>query len=99
MIDIDIINLILKYISINNKLPRYENKLSDYRILNAIYYYLGYKEDKEKYKKDFNYFTNNQYNINIAVRNKYLRIFQAYANILNKFIYIINNIITNKIII
>ena len=56
-IDIDIVNLVIKYILTNNKLPRYNDKKKVYYILNTIYYYLGYKEeDKTVYKRNTKYF-------------------------------------------
>lgn len=80
MCDIDIINLILKYIQINNKLPRKVDKPLEKSYLDTLYYYLGYENlnkenDLTEYKKTIDYFLNKKEKINILIRDKYFRIF------------------------
>ena len=80
MCDIDIINLIIKYIQINNKLPRKINKSIQKTYLDTLYYYLGYENinkenDLTEYKKSIDYFLNKKDKINILIRAKYFRIF------------------------
>ena len=78
MIDIDIINLIVKYILINNKLPRYKEKIKVYSVLDTIYYYLGYdqdKHDKKEYKRNNEYFKEKKDKISKLVQEDYYKIF------------------------
>lgn len=75
-IDIDIVNLVIKYILTNNKLPRYNDKKKVYYILNTIYYYLGYKEeDKTVYKRNTKYFEEKKQFISKLVQEDFIKIF------------------------
>lgn len=69
--DIDIVNLIIKYISLN-KIVKIE---PNYTILDNIYYYLGYN-NHEIEDKNNNYFDNKALTINNKIRKLYLFIFK-----------------------
>ena len=78
MIDIDILNLIIKYILTNNKLPRYQEKTKVYSVLATIYYYLGYdqnEDDKKEYKRNSKYFEEKKDKISKLVQEDYYKIF------------------------
>ena len=58
-VDIDIVNLIIKYILTNTKLPRSKDIKKKYSLLDSIYYYFGYTEEKKDnimYKRNTKYF-------------------------------------------
>ena len=79
MIDIDIVNLIIKFILTNTKLPRQKDTTKTYSFLNTIYYYLGYKEekhvDKTLYKRNTKYFEEKKNFISKLVQEHYIKIF------------------------
>ena len=72
--DIDIVNLIIKYISIHKT---YKSKsIPKNTFLNNIYYYLGYKIQNYQYiKKPLTYFSNKYKNLNPLIQDIYLYIF------------------------
>ena len=76
--DIDIVNLILKYISIRETCI-YNTKsipISKNTFINNIYYYLGYKPPEQKVvKKDSNYFSNKSKKLNSLIQDIYISIF------------------------
>tara|TARA_B100001057_G_C22457482_1_gene797484 strand:- start:202 stop:663 length:462 start_codon:yes stop_codon:yes gene_type:complete len=78
-IDIDIVNLVIKYILTNNKLPRHKEKTKTYSLIDNIYYYLGYKEeekqDKKVYKRNTKYFEEKKQFISKLVQEDYIKIF------------------------
>lgn len=67
--DIDIVNLIIKYILLNKNVKIKPN----YTMLDNIYYYLGYNKTEDK---DKNYFDTKSLTINNKIRNIYLFIFK-----------------------
>ena len=69
--DIDIVNLIIKYILLNKNVKIEPN----YTILESIYYYLGYNKPEIEDKNN-NYFDNKALTINNKIRNIYLFIFK-----------------------
>ena len=71
--DIDIINLIFKYISINKTLEEnnYDNKSS---LMDTIYYYIGYKIENKHYKINFKHFDKKALTINKIIKPSYLHI-------------------------
>ena len=75
--DIDILNLVLKYINLKNKfnIPKH----TTYTFRETIYYYLGYdKEQQTTISKE--YFETKSKNINIKIRSKYLELFKLILN-------------------
>ena len=78
-IDIDIVNLVIKYILKNTKLPRREDKVKTYSFLNTLYYYLGYneenKDDNTLYKRNNKYFEGKKQLISKLVQEDYIKIF------------------------
>ena len=75
--DIDIVNLILKYISINKTcIPNKSITKSKNIFINNIYYYLGYKiPDQKVIKKDSNYFNIKSKKLNSLIQESYISIF------------------------
>lgn len=71
--DIDIINMIFKYISVNKTLEEndYDNKSS---LIDTIYYYLGYKIENKHYKINFKHFDKKALTINKLIKPVYLHI-------------------------
>jgi hypothetical protein len=71
--DIDIINLIFKYISINKTLEEndYDNTSS---LMDTIYYYFGYKIENKHYKINFKHFDKKALTINKLIKPAYLHI-------------------------
>tara|TARA_Y100000591_G_C21846748_1_gene709170 strand:+ start:1534 stop:1995 length:462 start_codon:yes stop_codon:yes gene_type:complete len=78
-IDIDIVNLVIKYILTNTKLPRQKDTTKTYSFLNTVYYYLGYKEekadDKTLYKRNSKYFEERKQYISKLIQEDYIKIF------------------------
>ena len=79
-IDIDIVNLVIKYILKNTKLPRHEDKVKTYSFLNTLYYYLGFnteenKDDNTLYKRNNKYFEEKKQFISKLVQEDYIKIF------------------------
>ena len=84
--DIDIVNLIIKSILINKKLPIYKD--NDYKksnlFINLLYTMFGYTNEKNasiNYKKTNDYFNNNALKLNKKIKEQYLKI----ADIILKF--------------
>ena len=84
--DIDIVNLIIKSILINKKLPIYKD--NDYKksnlFINLLYTMFGYTNEKNEsinYKKTNDYFNNNALKLNKKIKEQYLKI----ADIILKF--------------
>ena len=75
--DIDIVNLIIKYISLN-KIVKIE---PNYTILESIYYYLGYNKNEIE---DRDYFDTKALSINNKIRQLYLFIFKDIISPLSK---------------
>ena len=75
-VDIDIVNLIIKYILTNTKLPRSKDKKT-YSLLDSIYYYLGYAKEENNtiYKRDKKYFEDKKQFISKLVQDDYIKIF------------------------
>jgi len=69
--DIDIVNLIIKYILLNKNVKIEPN----YTMLDNIYYYLGYNKNEIE-DNDKNYFDTKSLTINNKIRNIYLFIFK-----------------------
>ena len=70
--DIDILNLVLKYINLKNKLNKPPYKKYTFR--ETIYYYLGYdREQQTTISKE--YFEKKSKDINIKIKSKYLQLF------------------------
>ena len=70
--DIDILNLVLKYINLKNKLNKPQYKKYTFR--ETIYYYLGYdREQQTTISKE--YFEKKSKDINIKIKSKYLQLF------------------------
>jgi hypothetical protein len=75
--DIDIVNLIIKYISLNKNVKIEPN----YTILESIYYYLGYNKNEIE---DRDYFDTKALSINNKIRQLYLFIFKDIISPLSK---------------
>jgi len=73
--DIDIVNLIIKYILINSKFQ--VKKPKNYSVLENIYYYFGFKSNvtQENYRKTIDYYQSK--NVNIIIKDKYIKIFNT----------------------
>ena len=72
--DIDIINLIIKYIIINSKFK--VKKPQNYSLLENIYYYIGFKSiQNTNYRKTIDY--HQCKNVNIIIKDKYIKIFNT----------------------
>ena len=74
--DIDIVNLILKYISMRKIYNTKSINVPKNTFINNIYYYLGYKIYEPKIiPKDFTYFSNKSKQLNSLIQESYLYIF------------------------
>jgi hypothetical protein len=71
--DVDIFNLILKFISINKTLEDNDFGLK-YSIMDNIYYYLGYEIENKNYKLPFEHFDKKALTINKLIKSVYLHI-------------------------
>jgi hypothetical protein len=71
--DIDIINLIFKYISINKTLEENDFGIKS-SIMDTIYYYIGYKIENKQYKINFKHFDKKALTINKLIKPSYLHI-------------------------
>ena len=71
--DIDIINMIFKYISINKTLEENDFGLN-MSFMDNIYYYLGYKIENKQYKINFKHFDKKALTINKLLKSRYLHI-------------------------
>jgi hypothetical protein len=71
--DVDIINLILKFISINKTLEDNDFGLK-YSLMDNIYYYLGYELENKNYKLTFEHFDKKALSINKLIKSSYLHI-------------------------
>jgi hypothetical protein len=71
--DIDILNLIFKYISINKTLEENDFGLKS-SFKDTIYYYLGYKIENKQYKINFKHFDKKVLTINKLIKPAYLHI-------------------------
>ena len=75
--DIDILNLLSKY---NNLYKKYKNEKRvqpKYTIIESIYYYFGYDIPKTK-TIDLEYFIKKSKNININIKEIYLKLFTLF---------------------
>tara|TARA_B110000967_G_C18829237_1_gene533119 strand:+ start:450 stop:884 length:435 start_codon:yes stop_codon:yes gene_type:complete len=75
--DIDILNLLIKY---NNLYKKYKNEKiiqQKYTIIESIYYYFGYDIPKTK-TIDLEYFIKKSKNININIKEIYLKLFTLF---------------------
>ena len=77
--DIDILNLLIKY---NNLYKKYKNENEKhvqpkYTIIESIYYYFGYDIPKTK-TIDLKYFIKKSKNININIKDIYLKLFTLF---------------------
>ena len=71
--DVDIFNLILKYITINKTLE--DNDFGQkYTFMENLYYYLGYKSINKKYKINFEHFDKKALTINKIIKPAYSHI-------------------------
>tara|TARA_B110001469_G_C9643155_1_gene324040 strand:- start:1312 stop:1773 length:462 start_codon:yes stop_codon:yes gene_type:complete len=76
--DIDIVNMILKYIYIHRTCINSKSiPISKNTLLNTIYYYLGYNKPQEQkcVKKDSIYFYNKSNILNSLIQESYIYIF------------------------
>ena len=71
--DIDIINMIFKYISINKTLEENDLGLKN-SFMDNIYYYIGYKIENKYYKINFKHFDKKALTINKLIKSAYLHI-------------------------
>jgi hypothetical protein len=71
--DIDIINMIFKYICINKTLEENDFGLKS-SFTDTIYYYLGYKIENKQYKINFKHFDKKALTLNKLIKPVYLHI-------------------------
>ena len=71
--DIDIINMIFKYISINKTLEENDLGLKN-SFMDNVYYYIGYKIENKYYKINFKHFDKKALTINKLIKPVYLHI-------------------------
>jgi hypothetical protein len=77
--DIDILNLLIKYINLYKK---YKNEFvmpQKYTIMESVYYYLGYDKPKPK-SISLEYFKQKSKYINSQIRDIYLKLFSTFIN-------------------
>ena len=77
--DIDILNLLIKYINLYKK---YKNETiipQKYTIIESVYYYLGYQKPKPK-TITIDYFEKKSKNINSKIKDIYLKLFSTFIN-------------------
>ena len=77
--DIDILNLLIKYINLYKKYKNESIIPQKYTIIESVYYYLGYQKPKPK-TITIDYFEKKSKNINGKIKDIYLKLFSTFIN-------------------
>ena len=77
--DIDILNLLIKYINLYKKYKNESIIPQKYTIIESVYYYLGYQKPKPK-TITIDYFEKKSKNINSKIKDIYLKLFSTFIN-------------------